>query len=51
MHDRNIVHRDLKPENVVLSHVILYLFRESAKFVTLVGQPFARIKDKLIVGL
>ena len=51
MHDRNITHRDLKPENVELSQVILYLFRACAKFVTLVGQPFARIKDKLIVGL
>lgn len=49
MHDHNIVHRDLKPENVVLSHVVLNLFRGSVRFATLAGLPFARIEDKHIV--
>lgn len=51
MHDNNIVHRDLKPENIVISHVTIFLFRESAKSATSGGQPSVRTEDKLIVAL
>lgn len=51
MHDSNIVHRDLKPENMVISHVTIFLFRESAKSATSDGQLSVKTEDKLIVAL
>jgi len=51
MHDQNIVHRDLKPENVVISNVIIWLSRVSAKFVISVGPLSVLIAGKHTVEL
>lgn len=38
MHSHSILHRDIKPENIVMTHVILYLFREWPRYVISDGQ-------------
>lgn len=51
MHDNSILHRDIKPENIVITNVILILFRMSANFVISDGLLSAKIGEQPIVEL
>lgn len=51
LHENQIAHRDIKPENIVMSHVILLLFRESANSVILDGLLSVTVEGKPIAAL
>lgn len=52
LHDAGIAHRDIKPENIVMTNVLIGLFRMFVNCVILVGQQCVhKIVGKLIVGL
>jgi serine/threonine protein kinase len=51
LHEKNILHRDIKPENIVLSNVLLLIFRGSVSFATLDGQFIVKKDGQHIVVL
>ena len=51
MHDNSVLHRDIKPENIVLTNVLMKLFRMSVNYVILDGQLSARTGGTLTVVL